>query len=444
MEEFKDLEGISESEEYLQMGQVLLGSGKYNDAIVYIDKVLDKEPMNSVAYISKGIAYASMEEYAKAKECFKRCIKIDKQFADAYFQLGNIEFLMDNFQEGIKNYNQAISYGFEDASLYYNLALVYEEQDNIEEAVRYYSKAASIDETNAEYLIRKATLQISISKYEEALQTLEKIRNRFPDSFEGYHLTAAALTLLEKYDKADKILKDALLIFPDDKAIMFDRLRILITKGDLNEALALLDRAKDGDSAPEIEKEILLNEAKIRGQLDQLDQTIELLYKAMAIKEGEYLDSEIYYLLLNALYINKDFNKMYEVAEKVDKNNTEDPYNLSGMYYECIAAKGRGDSDYEKKFTGAVKYYRNISVKDPSRVDAYLFRAMCYREIKDYDKALDSVNYVLLLQPDNAQLHQIKGNLLLDQGKKGEAQQEYSEAKRLGLSQNFMDLMGGM
>jgi tetratricopeptide (TPR) repeat protein len=444
VEEFKDIDMISETEEYLQMGQVLLGSGKYSEAIGYIDKVLDKEPMNAVAYITKGIAHASMEEYVKAKECFKRCIKIDKQFADAYFQLGNIEFLMDHFQEGIKNYNQAVSYGFEDASLYYNLALVYEEQDNLDEAIRYYSKAASIDETRAEYLIRKATLQISLSKYEEALQTLERIRNRFPDSFEGYHLTAAALTLLEKYDEADKILKDALLIFQDDKAIMFDRLRILITKGDMDEALVMLEKAKDGDSAPEIEKEILLNEAKIRGQLDQLDQTIELLEKAMLIKEGEYLDSEIHYLLLNALYISKSFNRMYEVAEKVDKDNTEDPYNLAGMYYLCIAAKGRGDSDCEKKFVTAIKYYRNISVKDPSRVDAYLFRAMCYREIKDYAKALESVNYVLLLQPDNAQIHQIKGNLLLDQGKKGEAQQEYLEAKRLGLSQNFVDLMGGM
>jgi tetratricopeptide (TPR) repeat protein len=445
MEENKEkYTGNLEFDEYLQMSQVLLGAEKYSEAIGYLDKILEAEPMNAAAYITKGIAFASIEEYEKAKECFKRCIKIDKKFADAYFQLGNVEFLLDNFQEGVKNYNQAVSYGFKDASLYYNLALVYEEQDNVEEAIRYYSKAAAIDETNAEYLIRKATLQISISKYEEALQTLERIRNRFPESFEGYHLSAAALTLLERYDEADTILKDALLLFPDDKAIMFDRLRILITKGDMEEALLMLDKAKDSDTAPEIEKEILLNEAKIRGQMDQLDQTVELLDKALLIKEGEYLDSEIQYLLLNALFIKKNFEKMYVVADKVDKDSTEDPYNLAGMYYLCIAAKGRGDADYKNKLNIAVKYYRNISLKDPSRVDAYLFRAMCYRELEDYVKAMESVNYVLLLQPDNAQLHQIKGNLLLDQGKKGEAQLEYAEAKRLGLSQNFIDLMGGV
>ena len=444
MEEWNNDKVQSEREEYLQMGQVLIGAEKYNEAIEYVDRVLKEEPMNAVAYITKGIALASIEEYEKAKECFKRCIKIDKQFADAYFQLGNVEFLLDNFQEGVKNYNEAVSHGYKDASLYYNLALVYEEQDNVDEAIRYYSKAASMDETKAEYLIRKATLQIMIAKYEEALQTLEKIRNRFPDSFEGYHLTAAALTLVERYDEADKILKDALLLFPDDKAIMFDRLRILVTKGDMNEALNVLEKTKEGDNDPEVEKEILLNEAKIRGQMDQLDQTVELLEKALSIKEGESLNSEIQYFLLNALYIRKEFAKMYEVAEKVDKNDTEDPYNLSGMYYLGIASKGRGDADYEKKFTSAVRYYRNISLKDPSRIDAYLFRAMCYRELKDYGKAMESVNYVLLLQPDNAQLHQIKGNLLLDQGKKSEAQAEYLEAKRLGLGDNYLDLLGGM
>lgn len=435
---------VSETEEYLQMGQVLLGAEKYDEALQYVDRALDKEPMNPAANITKGIILASLEEYAKAKEYFKRCIKIDKKFGDAYFQLGNVDFLLDDFQEGIKNYNQAVAYGFEDASLYYNLALVYEEQDNIDEALRYYTKAAAMDETNAEYLIRKATLQISVARYEESLQTLERIRNRFPESFEGYHLSAAALTLLERFDEADDILKAALALFPEDKAIMFDRLRVLISKGDMQEALKLLERAKDGDEDPAVKKEILLNEAKIRGQMDQLPVTVELLEKALQIEEGEYLDSEIRYLLLNALYINRDFDRMYQAAEKVDMEDTGDPYNLSGMYYLCLAAKGRGEADHEKLFTKAVKYYRNISVNDPSRVDAYLFRAMCYRELKNYEKALESVNYVLLLQPENAQLHQIKGNLLLDQGQKGEAQQEFSEAKRLGLSQNFMDLLGGM
>lgn len=441
MEDMKEKHGreeeISDAREYLQMGQVLLGTEKYEEAIIFIDKALGLEPMNLDAYLSKGIAYASLDDYAKAKECFKRAVKIDKKSADAYFQLGNIAFLEDNFQEGMADYNQAIACGYKDAALYYNLALVYEGQNNMEEAIRHYTKAFTLDGTNPEYLIRKASLQIMMAKYEEALQVLEKVRNLFPDSFEGYHLTAAAYTLMEKYDEADEVLRNALELFPDDMDILFDRLRVLITKGDAESALGILQDAKDKECSPAQRKEILLNEAKLKGQMEQPEEAVLLLQEAIAIEDGDQLDSEIRYLLLNALLIQKDFQAMYEIAKKIDKDDITDPYNLSGMYYECIAMKGKGDDGYEKAFEDAIRYYRNISLEDPARVDAFLFRAMCNREIRKYDKALECVEYVLLVQPDNAQLHQIRGNILSEQGKAEEAKAEYAEARNLGLSHIF-------
>lgn len=444
LDNFTEDENYSEAQEYLQMGQVLLGTEKYEDAILLIEKSLELEPMNKTAYVTKGIAHASLEDYEQARECFKSAIKIDKKYADAYFQMGNIEFLEDHFQEGMADYNQAIACGYKDAALYYNLALVYEEQDNAEEAIRNYTKAFTLDGTNPEYLIRKASLQIIVMKYEEALQTLEKVRTLFPDSFEGYHLTAAAYTLMEKYDEADIVLKNALELFPDDMDILFDRLRVLTTKGEVENALQLLLAAKDKEATPSQMKEILLNEAKLKGQMDKLDETVSLLKEAAEIAEGEHLDSEIRYLLVNALHIQKDFLSMYEVAKQIDKNDTTDPYKLSGMYYECIAIKGKGDEGYKESFKNAIRYYRNISLKDPARVDAFLFRAMCHREIEEYDKALECVDYVLLLQPENAQLHQIRGNILTDQGKVTEAKAEYSEAKRLGLRYNFLEMTGGI
>lgn len=56
---------------------------------------------------------------------------IDKNFADAYFQLGNMCFLEDDFREGIKNYNHAIAVGYDSADIYFNLALVYEEKNEV-------------------------------------------------------------------------------------------------------------------------------------------------------------------------------------------------------------------------------------------------------------------------------------------------------------------------
>lgn len=440
--EKKGEENLSDALEYIQMGQVLMGAEKYRDAIEKFDKALKEEPMNKIAYISKGIAHANLEEFSAAKECFKRCIMIDKNFADAYFQLGNMSFLEDEFQEGIKNYNQAIALGYQSAELYFNLALVYEERNEVDEAIRYYTKAASLDETKPDYLIRKATLQILLQRYEEALQTLEKVRNIFPESFEGYHLTAAAYTMLEQYEKADTILKDALERFPDDIDILFDRMRVLITRGELDEAILLLSDAKQRTCTPEEKKEILLNEAQIYGQQEKMEDTKRLLNEALEIQEGRQFDSEIRYLLMIAYLMDKDFSNMLRIAKQVDPSDTTDPYNLCGAYFEGVAMKGLKSPDVRKTFQDGVKYYRSISMKDPSRVDAYLFRAMCYKELGDYEKAMESLDYMILLKPEDGQLHYIKGNLLKEQGKESEAQKEYQEARRYGLNKTFWEFVG--
>ena len=367
---------------------------------------------------------------------------IDKNFADAYFQLGNMNFLADEFQEGLRNYNQAIALGYQSAELYFNLALVHEERNEVEEAIRYYAKAASIDETKPDYLIRKATLQILIQKYEEALQTLEKVRTIFPESFEGYHLTAAAYTMLQKYEAADAVLKDALEKFPDDMDILFDRMRVLITKGELEEAILLLADAKQRKCTPEEKKEILLNEAQIRGQQENMEETKRLLNEALAIREGEQFDPEIRYLLMTAYLIEKDFSNMLRIVNQVDYSDTADPYNLCGVYFEGIAKKGLHAEDTRETFQNGVKYYRSISMKDPSRVDAYLFRAMCYKELGNYEKAMESLDYMILIKPEDGQLHFIKGNLLNEQGRKEEAQKEYQEARRCGMNKTFWEFVG--
>jgi len=52
---------VSLADEYVQQGQVLIGSEKFEEAVVYFDKALNEDPMHQVAYISKGVAKASLD-----------------------------------------------------------------------------------------------------------------------------------------------------------------------------------------------------------------------------------------------------------------------------------------------------------------------------------------------------------------------------------------------
>lgn len=427
-----------EAQEYLQMGQTLLGAEKPKEAVEMLNKALNCDPMNKITHITMGIAYAGMERYSEAKKSFNNAIKLDKTFADAFFQLGNVAFLEDDFSEGLNNYNQAIYFGYANAELYYNLGLVYEEREEYSEALRNYTKAITVNPNSPVYMVRKASLQIMIGKYEEALQTLEKLRINCPDSFDGYHLTAAVFTMLGEYEKADELLKHAQVMFPDDKDLIMDRIRVLVTKGDDQAALNILQDAKKMDCTAEEIKEIYLNEAKIYAQQENIEKSIEIFEKALELPDALDMNPEIRYYLMNAYMAVADYENLRKITKTVDRKDTVNAFNLCGVYFECVALKALDNEEYTKMYEKAIKYYRNISLDDPSRIDAYLFRAMCYKDLKKYEKAVETIDYVILIQPKNGQLHQIKGNILSEMGQKPEAQAEYEEAKKLGFDASVL------
>lgn len=64
---------------------------------------------------------------------------------------------------------------------------------------------------------------------------------------------------------------------------------------------------------------------------------------------------------------------------------------------------------------------------------------MCYKDLGNFDKALETIDYVILIQPENGQLHQIKGNILREMGgRSNEAEEEYKRAKALGFDKSVL------
>ena len=433
---------ITQAEEHVQQGQMLVGAGKFAEAIVYFDNALQEDAMNQETYILKGIAKANLELLDEAKECFSRALMINKENSEAYMHMGNIFFMQDEFVEGLKNYNMAISLGYENADLHYHLGIIYEERNEMEMAIRNFNKAIRIDEVNPVYRIRKASVQLLSEKCHEALQTLEELLKVCPDSFDGYHLSAAAYTMLGDFDKAEEVLAFAESLFPEDRDIIFDHIRMLVTKGDLDLAIEKLNKMNETTEDPIEKKEIYLNLGKIFGQKEDLESADNYFQKALQSGENEEIDLETRYLLMNSYLVNGNYQGILEQAEFLEKANHENVYALCGKYYKEYATAQIDNGKNEKGYREAISFYRNISTNEPSRVDAYLFRAMCHKELEEFDRAIELVDYVILVQPENGQLHTVKGNFLKEMGKTSEAEKEYQLAKQIGNAM-AQGVMGG-
>ena len=228
-------------QEYMIQANALMGQEKYEDAVRYLEKAEQIEKMNIDVYLSKGVAFANLEKYLEAKVEFEKVLKISKNNGIALFHLGNIEILTGNRGKGIELFNNAIANGFENAQVYFSLGLMHEEADSDELAIRNYSKAILKDSSRADIRIRKIRLLIKNNLLPEALQAIDELILSNPDVFEGYHLKFLVQVSLKKFEEAEKVINDAMALFPKDAAFALDKASLMITRKEYDEALNYLD-----------------------------------------------------------------------------------------------------------------------------------------------------------------------------------------------------------
>ena len=68
-----------QAQEYLTQGSVLAGQGNHEAALSYYEKAEKEDPMNIEVYLSKGIAYANMDDLDEAKRQFEKALKVNRK-----------------------------------------------------------------------------------------------------------------------------------------------------------------------------------------------------------------------------------------------------------------------------------------------------------------------------------------------------------------------------
>lgn len=425
-----------EVQELLLQGKTLMSQENYENAIRYFIDAEKADRYNMEVYINQGISYANMERYTEAKDAFLKALKINKKEAVIYFHLGNIELLLGNMNDGITYYNNAIAYGYDNAQIYYSMGLMYEEQGNDDLALRNYSKAIIKDPLRADIRIRKAKLFIKNNHLNEALQTLDELILSNPDVFEGYHLKFLVLVSLGKNQEAETVIEEAIKLFPSDTGFALDKASLMITKGEYDEALAFIDNIEQNMEIDTFEKHsIAMEKARIYAFQTDMDKTIESLIQAKDIFNGlenPIVDTEAIYLLMNC-YVNKEsYQEVINCAKEL-KTTEEDYYHLAAYFYEPLALKKLERFDEaDKLFREGIGFLRNVSLQNPGNIDSYVFRIMCHRELKEYEKAYDLAKYLGLVKDDSAEVHTLLAMTLEDLGKIDESKQERSKAATLG------------
>jgi len=127
-----------------ESGDQLRAQNDYADAIDYYRVAMSKA--DSAALHNKvGIAYLGLLRHDEARKEFKRSIKMDRNYAEPYNNLGVIDYVHHNYGSAIKQYHKAIRLHDTSASFHSNLGTALFAEKDYDAAMSEYARALQLD-----------------------------------------------------------------------------------------------------------------------------------------------------------------------------------------------------------------------------------------------------------------------------------------------------------
>ena len=420
-----------EARDLNQQGALLLKTGNIAAAKGKFDKAIEMDPMLMDSYKNYGDLYMSTQEYTEAKNQYKKALLIEKDGL-LHFLYGNACFMQDNVHEGLENYNLAISAGYDSDEMLFFMGMAYEHLNDDHMALRYFHKACLKNPSRPDYLVKKITTMVRLDMLDGVEESIDELLKNSPELFDGYHLKTQLLINKGKLDEAREFAKAASDRFPEDADLMYDYVKCVALGGELEPAYKLIETAKKMKYYEGSKRNFSLLEAQIAAESNDIDRAVDCCKECIALEQPESFDGEARFMLMNMYLAKQDYQQALEEAEAMVANNAEDPYYYAALYYKPFCLRQLDRPEEAKPFYHeANSIYRLATLENPAAIDIYLYRVMCLKDMQDYDKALELLDFIGSINDGIAEIYTLRADIYRALGKETQAKQELLKAYKL-------------
>jgi predicted O-linked N-acetylglucosamine transferase (SPINDLY family) len=335
----------------------LIYSGKLDDAEIGILKLLDLQKNNFLLFNIYGVILLKKNNSDLAIEQFKKSIEINRQFPDAYYNLGTTLFRSAKFkdalpyfkeainikkdyfeahfnlaesyknlemmEEAISSFKECLNYQINDFETYNNLGLVYHKLNKFDDALGNFNKCLHINPNYFQGYNNIGVLYLDNNKFDEAIIFFNKCIKIKIDFVEAYNNLGMALHKKKKYLQAISILQKGIEIDPKLNNLYTNLANSLKYAGKIFEAISILKKEIQHNES----SEVLETLAGCYCSIGEIEEGINIYRKILDKNEGNVSTYESYIFHLNYLEkLNfKEYfvvtNKIKEFFKKYDFNN---------------------------------------------------------------------------------------------------------------------------
>ena len=425
------MEASEERLEALDLNQqavMLLKSGNIADAKERLERAIELDPMLMENYKNYGDVYMAEQDYKEAKNLYKKALLIDKR-GELYFLYGNACFMADDVHEGLENYNLALSNGYDSEEMLFFMGMAYEHLNDESMALRYFQKACIKNPSRPDFIVKKIMTLLNLGMEEEAEESIRELIKTAPELYDGYHLRTQMLIRRKDYTAATASAKEASDKFPEDADLMYDYAQSVALSGDYKKAYQLVEQAKSMKYFEDAKRNFTLLEAQIAAEDQDVDRAIRCCGMCIDMEKEGVFDGEARFMMMNLQLTKPDFEAALVQAQALIDSRKEDSYYYAALYYRpfCMKQLGRTD-EVQKYLKEANSYYRLCTLKHPEAADAYLYRAMCLKDMEEYDKALEMIEFVDKITNGIVEVHTLRAEIYRALGKEAQAEEEMQKA----------------
>ena len=115
--------------------------------------------------------------YDLAMDQLFEILDIDEDNVDAYWDLGNIQFELGDYDSAVENYENVLEKVTDNAVLYYQTAITYEANDNVDKAISNHLKALAVNENFHPSYKKLGILFMARNDNESAIEYLQDYLN---------------------------------------------------------------------------------------------------------------------------------------------------------------------------------------------------------------------------------------------------------------------------
>jgi len=420
-----------EARDLNQQAGLLIKANKIEEARTKIERAIEIDPMFIDSYKNYGDLYMALGEYEEAKNRYKKALLIEKK-GEIYFLYGNACFMNDEVHEGLEYYNLAVSAGFDNEDMMFFMGLAYEHLNDDNTALRYFQKACIKNPSRSDFLVKRIATLIRLDLIDSAEEYTDELICNSPELYDGYHIKTQILIHKGLYEDAVIFAKKASDKFPEDTDLLFDYVKAVVLTKKYDEAFKLLEIAKRMKFFEESKRQFLILEAEVAAEISDFERAINCCNQCVELESEEFFEDEARFMLMNLHLAKPDFEKALDQAKAIVAKDAEDMFYYAALYYRAFCTKQMGNVEEAKNyFKEANSIYRLATLENPAAIDVYLYRAMCLKDLEEYDKALELVDFILGVGTDFAEIHILKADIYTIQGRKVQAEAERKKAYEL-------------